>query len=110
MVAYPFFSASQTDDTLAQILPEGTWRPRLRRLRCSNTMCPPPRPSNKVGSLMAKAMAGRGTGKTNTSWGLLWYRSEREYQSNPQLVFVLPVGRGYAPGIATEVRQVQLET
>ena len=29
------------------------------------------------------------TGKTNTSWGLLWYRSER--QSNPQLVFVLPV-------------------
>ena len=32
------------------------------------------------------------TGKTNTSWGLLWYRSKRDlYQSNPQLVFVLPV-------------------
>ena len=35
------------------------------------------------------------TGKTNTSWGLLWYGSERDlsdlYQSTPQLVFVLPV-------------------
>ena len=29
-------------------------------------------------------------GKINTSWGLLWYRSDL-YQSNPQLVFVLPV-------------------
>ena len=32
------------------------------------------------------------TGKTNTSWGLLWYRTLSDlYQSNPHLVLVLPV-------------------